>query len=111
MLLARILPLWVAGDIEAREQNHDIATYSERFSKEDGLVHFCDDPYRNLLKIRAFEGWPGTFAFFERNGKRIRAQIIDAHLANGKLALDIVKPEGKKEMPYEDFARSGAIPA
>ena len=62
-LLAQTLPLWVAGEIEAQEQNHDLATYTEKFKKEDGLLDLNGDAYKNLLKIRAFEGWPGTCIF------------------------------------------------
>jgi len=112
-LLAQILPEWVAGHIEAREQNHDLATYCEKIKKEDGLLDLTADPYQNLLKIRAYEGWPGTYTFFERNrtpGVRFRVKILDAHIDNGKLIIDTVKPEGKKEMPYQEFLRSGARP-
>ena len=109
-LLAEILPLWVSGDIEAQPQNHDIATYCKQFAKEDGLLDLSADAYQNLLKIRAFDGWPGTYTFFEKDGKQIRVQVLDAHIENKKLILDIVKPEGKNEMPYADFARSGAQP-
>lgn len=110
-LLAEIMPLWKRGDIEAQEQHHDLATYSRLFTKEDGLLDLVNgDPYQNLLKIRAFEGWPGTHAFFERSGRRIRVQIIDAHLDNGKLVIDVVKPEGKSEMPYVEFARRNKDP-
>lgn len=109
-LLAQILPHWVSGDIEAATQNDDIATYCEKFSKADGELDLAADAYKNLLKIRAFEGWPGTFAFFERAEKRIRVQILDAHLEGEKLVVDYVKPEGKGVMSYEDFVRSGATP-
>ncbi len=109
-LLAQILPLWLQGEIQTQEQNHDLATYTEKFTKEDGLLDLKDDAYKNLLKIRAFEGWPGTYVFFERAGKKIRVQILDAHLEGQKLVLDTVKPEGKKEMRYEEFLRSGAKP-
>lgn len=105
-LLARILSEYVAGGIEPRAQNHDLATYSEKFVKEDGLLDLKGDAYQNLLKIKAFEGWPGTFAFFERNGKRLRVAILDAHLDGNTLAIDSVKPEGRREMSYEDFLRS-----
>ncbi|MDO8576170.1 MAG: methionyl-tRNA formyltransferase [bacterium] len=114
-LLAQILPQWVAGEVDAHGQNHDVATYAEKITKEDGLLDLSADAYKNLLKIRAYEGWPGTYAFFERNGKsasrRIRVGIIDAHIENGKLVIARVKPEGKKEMGYEEFVRSGAKPA
>jgi len=114
-LLAQILPQWVAGHIEARAQNHDLATYSEKIEKEDGLLDLNADAYKNLLRIRAYEGWPSTYAFFERPStrsgqatKKIRVQILDAHLDNAKLVIDKVKPEGKREMSYEEFLRSGA---
>ena len=109
-LLAQMLPLWLSGQIEEREQNHDVATYCTKFTKEDGMLDLSADPYQNLLKIRAFEGWPGTFAFFERGGKRIRVQILDARLEGEDLVIESVKPEGKARMPYADFLRSGAKP-
>jgi methionyl-tRNA formyltransferase len=104
-LVAEILPLWSRGEIEPQEQNHDVATYTKMFEKEDGLLDLSADPYRNLLKIRAFDGWPGTYTFMEKNGKQMRVQILDAHIANGKLVLDRVKPEGKNEMSFADFVR------
>jgi methionyl-tRNA formyltransferase len=107
-LLAQILPLWIHGEIEAKEQNHDLATYCDKLSKEDGLLDLSADGYKNLLKIKALEGWPGTYTFFERGGKKLRMQILDAHMDNKKLVIDRVKPEGKKEMAYEEFLRSGA---
>lgn len=109
-LLAQILPAWIAGEIEARPQNHDIATYSEKIEKQDGRLDLSADPYQNVLKIRAYEGWPGTFAYFERNGKKIRVSILDARLQNGELIIEKVKPEGKNEMSYGEFLRSGAKP-
>ena len=124
ILLAQILPQWISGDIDAHEQNHDIATYSEKITKGDGLLDLKNDPYKNLLKIRAYEGWPGTYAFFERPStgstgslksssgqatrKKIRVGIIDAHIETNQLIIDTVKPEGKREMSYEEFLRSGA---
>jgi methionyl-tRNA formyltransferase len=109
-LLVTILPEWIEGKVEAQAQNHDIATICSIFSKEDGFIDLATDPYKNLLKIRAYEGWPGTFTYFEKGGKKIRVKIIDAHIHNSALIIDRVVPEGKKEMPYEDFLRSGARP-
>ncbi|MDO8553062.1 MAG: methionyl-tRNA formyltransferase [bacterium] len=109
-LLAQVLPQWVSGELEAHEQNHDVATYSEKIEKEDGLINLADDPQLNLRKIRAYDGWPGTYCYFERAEKRIRIGIVDAHIENGSLVIDKVKPEGKKEMAYEEFLRSGATP-
>ena len=114
-LLSMILPEWIAGNIDAVPQDDDLATYSRKIQKQDGLLDLSADGYTNLLKIRAYEGWPGTYAYFEREGKldgrKIRVNILGAHLENGKLMIDRVKPEGKKEMAYNEFLRSGAQPA
>lgn len=107
-LFAQIIHQWLRGEIDAQEQNHDVATYCGKIEKEDGLLDLSDDSKKNLLKIRAYEGWPGTFAYFERGGKKIRVQILDAHIEGSKLVIDTVKPEGKKEMSYSDFTQSGA---
>ena len=115
-LLVGILPSWLAGDIEAQEQNHDLATRCPALVKDDGRIKLslarpADNAYINLLKIRAFDTTIGTHSFFQRNGKQVRVQILDAHIENQKLVIDSVKPEGKKEMRYEEFLRSGAQPA
>lgn len=110
VLLAEILPAYAAGEIEARPQNHDVATYTEKFEKADGEIDLTEDAYKNLLKIRAYEGWPTAYAFFVRDSHAIRVQILDAHVENGTLVIDLVKPEGKREMTYADFVRSGAKP-
>lgn len=109
-LLAEVLPKYFAGEISPQEQNHSQASYCKIFLKEDGEIHLKDDAYTNLLKIRAFDGWPGTFAFFERGPEQVRVVILDAHIENGKLILDSVKPEGKPAMSYKDFLNSGARP-
>ncbi|HET8581036.1 MAG TPA: methionyl-tRNA formyltransferase [Candidatus Paceibacterota bacterium] len=111
-LLAETLPLWVAGTIEAAPQDDAAATYCAKVKKEDGLLDLAGDPALALRKIRAFDGWPGTYAFFERAGKTLRVQILEAHAdPDGSLAIDTVKPEGKGAMPYADFLRSGAVPS
>src|SRR3989344_3993341 len=109
-LLNAVIEPWVSGEIEAREQNHDLETLCPTLEKADVLLDLSGDPHTNLLKIRAFDSTIGTHAFFERSGKRIRVQILDAHVENGALVIDKVKPEGKREMAYAEFLRSGAKP-
>lgn len=105
-LLVRVLPDWIAGNITPKEQEHKEATYTKKLTKEMGLVHLNDDPYKNFLKIRALDSWPGTFFFCEKNGQHIRVKITDALFEDGTLKITKVIPEGKNEMPYEDFMRS-----
>ena len=109
-LLSEFIEPWVAKKIAAHEQNHDLETLCPKLEKADGQIDLSADAYQNLLKIRAFDSTIGTHTFFERGGKKIRVAIIEAHIENKKLVLDTVKPEGKKEMPYEEFLRSGVRP-
>lgn len=105
-LLSRTLPQYVSGDCVPQEQNHGDATFCVKITKEMGELDLRANAYQNLLKIRAFDGWPGTFFYTERNGKRIRVKVTDAELASdGSLTILRVIPEGKSEMNYQDFIR------
>lgn len=111
MLLAENILPWVNGEIMSVPQNHTLATFCKMMQKNDGYINFTGDAHQNLLKIRALEGWPGTFTFFKRAEQVMRVQILDAHLeSNGALTIDTVRPEGKHDMSYTDFLRSGAVP-
>lgn len=105
-LLIHILPSWIAGAILVKEQDHSKATYSKKITKDMGELDLTADAYQNFLKIRAFDGWPGTFFFTEKNGLRVRVKIVDAEFKNGTLTITRVIPEGKKEMDYTDFLRA-----
>ncbi len=100
-LLAEILPEWIEGKITPQEQDHSTATYTQKITKEMGLIDLSDDPYHNLLKIRAFDGWPGTYFFTEKNGQKIRVKIVDAELnQDGTLEIMDIIPEGKNKTTY-----------
>lgn len=105
-MLSLILPKWINGEIIPQEQNHKDATYTKKITKGDGLIDLNDDPYKNLLKIRAYEGWPGTYFFIQKNGKKIRIKIIDAEIQDEELKITRVIPEGKKEVDYEVFLKN-----
>jgi len=104
-LLTEVIPQWLGGDVTARAQEHGKATFTKKITKEDALIELIGDPYKNLLKIRAYEGSPGAYFFTEKNGSRIRMKITRAELKDGKLDITKVIPEGKREMSYADFVR------
>ncbi len=103
-LLAEALVPWMRGEIEAGAQDHEHATYTRKFTKEDGLLDVNGDPYTNYLKWCAYDGWPGIF-YFDANHKRVK--ITDAEYRDGAFHILKVVPEGKKEMHYEDYCRGG----
>ena len=99
-LLVSILPDWISGKLPEHEQDHSQATFTKMIKKEDGLIDFNDDPYKNYLKIQAYHGWPSAFFFIEKDGKKIRVKITQASFKEGKLIIEKVIPEGKSEMDY-----------
>ena len=109
-LLVQIMPELIAGTAKLTEQDKTLATFCGKIAKEDGLINLSGDGELNYRKFRAYFGWPGIFTYFDRSGKRIRTIITKAHLDGEKFVIDSVKPEGKGEMPFADFVRSGAKP-
>ncbi|PIR37915.1 MAG: methionyl-tRNA formyltransferase [Candidatus Zambryskibacteria bacterium CG10_big_fil_rev_8_21_14_0_10_42_12] len=106
-LLAETVIDWVNGVIQEHEQDHAAATFSKKFTKEDGEINLSDDAYKNLLKIRALEGSPGTYFFTDTPKGTLRVKIVDAKLSpDGSLNILRVIPEGKKEMSFEEFTKN-----
>ncbi len=106
ILLSEILPDFLDEKLVSMPQDHTHATYCNIIKKEDGEISLLDNPYKNFLKIQAFEGWPGTYFFVQKNEKSIRVKISEASFENNELILKKVIPEGKKEMNWDDFKRN-----
>lgn len=108
-LLSEILPDWIKGNIEAKEQDHTQATFTKKVEKIDGLLTLSEtepwEKYTDYLKYLAFEQWPGTYFEIEKDGKKMRVLIKKASWKDGQFILERVLPEGKKEMDYKDFLR------
>lgn len=107
-LFVHILPEWLSGMIDPVIQNEAQATYCNKISKTDGQITFdISNPPQGLearkalLKIKAYEGWPGTYFFHQQK----RIAIKEAEIENDSLKILRVVPEGKKEMPFTDFLR------
>lgn len=103
--IAKAIPDWVTGKIQAVPQDESKATYTSLIKKEDGEIDPLGDPVTNYRKFRAYYGWPGTYFFTERHGKRIRVIVKDASLSEGVFKIKRVLPEGGHEIPYGDFLR------
>jgi methionyl-tRNA formyltransferase len=104
-LLVKTIPQWLDGKITPVAQNHEQATYTKKITKDSGHINLETDPERMYRKVRAFDIWPRTYFITERSGREIRVVVTDAKIEDGKLVPLRVIPEGKREMPYEDFLR------
>jgi len=105
-LFVKILPDYLTGKIKPEAQDHTQATLTKKIKKEDGLINLTDDPALNYRKFLALTPSPGIYFFTDRRGQKIRVLITVAHLdANQKFVINKVKPEGRKEMSWQDFER------
>lgn len=119
-MLAEIIPKWLAGEITPTEQNHEQATYTRKFTNEDGFIKpetiFGDSTWTPSVQvkevtyadrqIRALNPEPGTWTELSNStGSARRMKILSARIDNKKLVPIRVIPSGKKEMGWEDFLR------
>ena len=106
-LLVEIYGEWMTSAITPEIQNHELSSYAPKITKLMGEINFGANPHENLRKVKALEGWPGTFFFVTReDGSQERIKIVDATIGkDGDFELTRVIPEGKREMPYADFLR------
>jgi methionyl-tRNA formyltransferase len=61
-LLARTIPVYIAGQIRLQPQPATGVTYAPRIKKQDGQIDWAQ-PARSILnRLRALTPWPGAFA-------------------------------------------------
>lgn len=101
-LLAEALPAYMAGTVTPEPQDESKASYTKKFKDADALIDLAGDPKEQFLKIRAFDKDPRAH-FFTPKGKRVI--VTEADFVDGKLLIQKVLPEGKKEMSYEEYRR------
>ena len=113
-LLAEVMPKYIEEEIEPKEQNHDKATFTKKFSSDDAFV-----PPEKLIKaleggeeaveverkIRALNPEPGTWTKLKRPFKGLpkqkRVKLIDSEIKNGKLILTEIHIAGKTPKEVE----------
>ena len=122
-LLAKTLPGWASGSIQASPQDESQATFTTLVKKEDGEIDWTDNAERIARMVRAYEPWPGTFTYWD--GKLLK--ILDAtstagsaspgHVVglndggigigtgDGVLAVDRLQIEGRRPSDAQDFVR------
>lgn len=81
-LLIKTLPDWFAGKITPYEQNHNEATFTRIFVKEDGKIYWNKTSDEIDRQTRALNPWPGTFCFWHNHKMETttRLKIIKTEL-------------------------------
>ncbi len=104
-MFAALARAYTEGNIKPKEQDHTLATYTNKITKADAEVILNAPALELWNKYRAYYGSVGLYFFTERNGRQIRISITKAHLIDNTFVIEKVVPEGKKEMAYADFLR------
>ena len=100
-LLSRTLPGYADGTIVPRPQDHSLATFTHKFTREDGRLVFSR-PARDVYnRIRALAVNPGAWTVVD--GATLN--ILSAHIEDDKVVADIVQREGGKPMDWATFVR------
>jgi len=83
-LLVRVLPPYVAGEIEPRPQDHEKATYARRLSKDAGQVPWALSAAEVKNHVRSVTSWPGAQTAWQPKVKHepfplllVRTQVLD----------------------------------
>lgn len=128
-LLNEFLPKFFNKEYELKEQKHELATYTRKFTKEDGRINWHDTSCKIERQIRAFEEWPTAWTTWNN----LRLKILKAYVLNekikcasnpqpgylwlttdhklaincgeGSLVIEELQIEGKKPLPAQDFLR------
>jgi len=81
-------------------QPEDGATYAEKITAADRELNL-DDPVDSWRRVRALSPHIGARGVL--HGRRMT--IWKAHLANGAFVPEVVQPDGRNQMSYDEFLR------
>ena len=122
-LVSKTISEFATGNIEIVQQDHDKATFTEKLSRNDGLIDWTRGFNRIWKEIRAYNPWPGSHTKFKgKNLKIIEAKIstenkspsgyVSIHrnevyvgTSDGSLNVKKLQVEGGKIVLASDFAR------
>jgi methionyl-tRNA formyltransferase len=135
--LLEALPLWIAGQITPRAQEHERATHTRMLKKEDGRLDWTRPAEELAREVRAYLPWPTAYTTWR--GKRLKIllaspqpgspadteqagqvalstqlsqdasqKVLRITTGAGNLLVERVQLEGKKEMNAGEFARGYA---
>ena len=112
-VLTTILPNYLEGKIELRKQNDSQATFTKRFTRDNGKINRRKPPSSNERFIRAMYPWPGAWTEVylgtpvpgnrSKSVRLKRLKILKASMEKGKLIFDQVQLEGKKPVTWKQF--------
>lgn len=83
-LLVQTIPDYVAGKIQPRPQQHELATHVAKIKKEDGRIAWQQPARAIWNRIRAFTPWPGAFTFLPAQPQPLLLKLWEAEVVTGQ---------------------------
>jgi methionyl-tRNA formyltransferase len=120
-LLAIQLPAILSDQVVPLPQNNAEATIVKRISKSDGYIDWAKPATILEREIRAYQGWPssrthiagieltitaahtGTASGPAGTPYKTESGELAVYASTGSLVVDMLKPDGKREMTASDF--------
>lgn len=126
-LLAETIPQ--LGQIKAEKQDEARATYAPMISKKEGHIDFSQSPDRIERSVRAFDPWPGTYAYLGEKMMKIwqtedredptnaapgtilavGGDGIDVAAGGGVLRVTQIQMPGKKRVAVKEYLKGNSI--
>jgi len=107
-LLIEVLPKWIRGEIKSKEQNHSKATFTKKFTWQDGKINWENWSQQIDLQIKALNPEPGTWSFikFKKRGsedefhqkriiKILSGEVFKSKRANNPKIGEVILLENK----------------
>lgn len=77
--LLQALRKYLAKEIGIREQDHALATYTKKLTREDGQIFWTTTSASEIYRLwQAYTSWPGVWTIYEGR----RCKIIDCRVRN-----------------------------
>jgi len=78
IILLETIQMFFDGKTIPQQQDHAEATFTKRFSREDGHINWSGKRIEIEQMTRAFDPWPGTFTLFlEKRLKILKLQMTE----------------------------------
>ena len=114
------------GRAEFTPQDHEKATYTKIFKKEDAVIDWGKDSFEVYNQIRAFNPWPIAYTFYKGemlkiysadlgNGIGKKGEIIDNSSSleiackTGSIKIKKLQKVGKNVLDVSDFLRGNKL--
>jgi methionyl-tRNA formyltransferase len=105
-LLVRTLEQYTAGKLTPTPQKDDLATFTKKFTREDGKLDWSQSAEQVVNRVRALTPNPGAWTTWD--GRVLN--VLSARVEGGIAVPERVQLEGGKPMSYEDFRRGHSGP-